>query len=155
MFTSHKYVCRCLLTSCLHQKQTKAMTLQLYFESTAVSEQQCVTAVIKNQAQVVQRLDSIMNPINHKPVNRFIYQVDNAIHPINNWGWDHNHSQWKLKLGSSGFYKSTKLYTWLTRSEIFWPVQVEQESLLSFDGFFPPFSLAGIPPSDLQMTAYK
>ena len=52
------------------------MTLQLYFESTAVTEQQCVTAVIKNQAQVIQRLDSIMNPINHKPVNKFIYPVD-------------------------------------------------------------------------------
>ena len=39
-------------------------------------EQQCVTAVIKNQAQVVQKLDSIINPMNHKPVNKFIYPVD-------------------------------------------------------------------------------
>ena len=51
------------------------MILQLYCESTAVIEQQCVTAVIKNQAQVVQRLGSIMTLINHKPVNKFIYPV--------------------------------------------------------------------------------
>ena len=52
------------------------MILQLCVESTAVIEQQCVTAVIKNKAQVVQKLDSIMNPMNHKPVNKFIYPVD-------------------------------------------------------------------------------
>ena len=98
--------------------------LQVNCCDAAVIEQQCVTAVIKNQAQVLSRLDNIMNPINHNPVHKFIY-------PLWWQGWPSGESTCLPPMWP-GFDFRTRCHMWI---EFVGPLLCHERFFSGYSGF--------------------